>query len=64
MHSFKIEDFGNIDSHGEILDIANWCFLVNMYSRMSLSWPHDDKLAAISGVARRVATVMDDEYVE
>lgn len=40
-----------------------WLQIVEMYSKMGLSRPEQDKLAALGGVAKRVVSLSSEEYV-
>ena len=53
-HAFRLRDKGSW--------YRMWQKLIQMYSAMSLTYP-SDKLAAISGIAKMVQSVVHDEYV-
>lgn len=53
------------DSHTmrpPIFDDA-WKWMIGEYSNCNLSFPHKDKLTALSGLAQRLCTLWDDEYI-
>ena len=42
---------------------AEWRWMVQSYSSMDLTRPNEDKLAAIGGVAKYIARLINDEYI-
>lgn len=40
-----------------------WAMFVRLHSRMQVSRPHEDKFSSISAVAKRAATILNDEYI-
>lgn len=59
------DDFWN-DFEGTKGDLTLWYSLIRMYSRRELKYPHKDKLAAVSGLARAILRSycwMTDEYL-